>query len=181
MGFGLDTIPRSTETFFDRIYRWTVKPREYVTDLYHVGTSTRSRSVSLFLIFVTSDDMLFYARVVVGCVRLKDTEWISKQDPYVSIEYGSSRPRTRTCTGILKNFPVLGELVFPFRAHSRVDRLTIPMKVMHLIMCVDGGKNPTFQEKFVLTLIEGLRELTVSVWNSNTLSADDFIGNGRYL
>ncbi|KAK4770983.1 hypothetical protein SAY87_031515 [Trapa incisa] len=78
---------------------------------------------------------------VVGCVRLKDTEWISRQDPYVFVEYGSNRQRTRTCT--------------------------------------DGGKNPTFQEKFVLTLIEGLRELNVSVWNSNTLSADDFIGNGR--
>ncbi|PKI48053.1 hypothetical protein CRG98_031570 [Punica granatum] len=78
---------------------------------------------------------------VVGCLNLKDKEWISRQDPYVSVEYGSARHRTRTCT--------------------------------------DGGKNPTFQEKFVISLIEGLRELTVTVWNSNTVSADDFIGNGR--
>ncbi|KAJ6302512.1 hypothetical protein OIU77_016579 [Salix suchowensis] len=78
---------------------------------------------------------------VVGCTRLKDTEWISRQDPYVCVEYGSNKFRTRTCT--------------------------------------DGGKNPTFQEKFVFTLIEGLREMTVAVWNSNTLTFDDFIGSGK--
>ncbi|XP_074335551.1 elicitor-responsive protein 3-like isoform X2 [Apium graveolens] len=78
---------------------------------------------------------------VVGCNKLKDTEWFSRQDPYVCLEYGSSKFRTRTCT--------------------------------------DGGKNPTFQEKFVFTLIEGLRELNVVVWNSNTLTYDDFIGTGK--
>ncbi|KAL1534580.1 hypothetical protein AAHA92_30746 [Salvia divinorum] len=78
---------------------------------------------------------------VVGCNKLKDTEWISRQDPYVFIEYGSTKFRTRTCT--------------------------------------DGGKNPTFQEKFVFTLIEGLREFSVVVWNSNTLTFDDFIGTGK--
>ncbi|XP_041012763.1 formin-B-like [Juglans microcarpa x Juglans regia] len=78
---------------------------------------------------------------VVGCNKLKDTEWISRQDPYVCVEYGSTKFRTRTCT--------------------------------------DGGKNPTFQEKFVFTLIEGLRELNVVVWNSNTLTYDDFIGSGK--
>ncbi|KAI3774713.1 hypothetical protein L1987_49273 [Smallanthus sonchifolius] len=45
--------------------------------------------------------------------------------------------------------------------------------------CTDGGKNPTFQEKFVYTLIEGLRELNVYVWNSNTIKHDDFIGSGK--
>ena len=44
---------------------------------------------------------------------------------------------------------------------------------------VDGGKNPTFQEKFVFTLIEGLREVNAVVWNSNTLTYDDFIGSGK--
>ncbi|KAJ4964232.1 hypothetical protein NE237_024171 [Protea cynaroides] len=78
---------------------------------------------------------------VVGCNKLKDTEWISRQDPYVCVEYGSTKFRTRTCT--------------------------------------DGGKHPTFQEKFVFTLIEGLRELNVIVWNSNTLTYDDFIGSGK--
>uniref|UniRef100_A0A2P2Q2W5 C2 domain-containing protein n=1 Tax=Rhizophora mucronata TaxID=61149 RepID=A0A2P2Q2W5_RHIMU len=78
---------------------------------------------------------------VVGCTKLKDTEWISRQDPYVCVEYGSNKCRTRTCT--------------------------------------DGGRNPTFQEKFVLSLIEGLRELNVAVWNSNTLTYDDFIGSGK--
>ncbi|KAL1564491.1 elicitor-responsive protein 3 [Salvia divinorum] len=78
---------------------------------------------------------------VVGCNKLKDTEWISRQDPYVFLEYGTNKFRTRTCT--------------------------------------DGGKNPIFQEKFVFTLIEGLRELSVAVWNSNTLTFDDFIGTGK--
>ncbi|XP_073000602.1 elicitor-responsive protein 3 [Typha latifolia] len=45
--------------------------------------------------------------------------------------------------------------------------------------CTDGGRNPTFQEKFQIPLIEGLREMNIAVWNSNTLIADDFIGNGR--
>ncbi|XP_047306980.1 toll-interacting protein-like [Impatiens glandulifera] len=78
---------------------------------------------------------------VVGCTKLKDTEWISRQDPYVCVEYGSTKFRTRTCT--------------------------------------DGHKNPTFQEKFNLKLIEGIREINVQVWNSNTLSTDDFIGSGK--
>ncbi|KDP47127.1 hypothetical protein JCGZ_22123 [Jatropha curcas] len=78
---------------------------------------------------------------VIGCNKLKDTEWISRQDPYVIVEYGSNKSRTRTCT--------------------------------------DGGKNPTFQEKFIFNLIEGLRELNIVVWNSNTLTYDDFIGSGK--
>ncbi|XP_059313996.1 extensin [Lycium ferocissimum] len=78
---------------------------------------------------------------VVSCNKLKDTEWIARQDPYVCLEYASSKFRTRTCT--------------------------------------DGGKNPTFQEKFVFTLIEGLREINVVVWNSNTVTYDDFIGSGK--
>ncbi|OMP03906.1 C2 calcium-dependent membrane targeting [Corchorus olitorius] len=78
---------------------------------------------------------------VVACYNLNDKEWISRQDPYVCLEYGNAKFRTRTCT--------------------------------------DGGKNPTFQEKFIFTLIEGLRELNVMVWNSNTLVADDYIGSGR--
>ncbi|KAJ8640663.1 hypothetical protein MRB53_017357 [Persea americana] len=78
---------------------------------------------------------------VVGCNNLKDTKWISRQDPYVCVEYANTKFRTRTCT--------------------------------------DGHKNPTFREKFVFSLFEGLRELSVNVWNSNTLSKDDFIGSGR--
>ncbi|KAL0739405.1 hypothetical protein Bca4012_015615 [Brassica carinata] len=79
---------------------------------------------------------------VVGCQKLKDTEWFSRQDPYVVVEYSGTKHRTRTCT--------------------------------------DGGKNAVFQEKFMFTLLEGLRDLKVAVWNSNTLSTDDFIGNATY-
>ncbi|EEF52354.1 protein SRC2 homolog [Ricinus communis] len=78
---------------------------------------------------------------VVGCCNLDDKEWLSRQDPYVSLEYGGAKYRTKTCT--------------------------------------DGGRNPTFQEKFIFTLIEGLRELNVTVWNNRTLSADEQIGSGR--
>ncbi|KAI3755416.1 hypothetical protein L1987_55214 [Smallanthus sonchifolius] len=79
--------------------------------------------------------------VTVGCNKLKDTEWTSRQDPYVCLEYGNSRNRTRVCT--------------------------------------DGGKNPTFQEKFVYSAIEGLRELNINVWNNNTISRYDFISSGK--
>ncbi|KAF9687540.1 hypothetical protein SADUNF_Sadunf02G0104100 [Salix dunnii] len=78
---------------------------------------------------------------VVACYNLDDKEWISRQDPYVSVEYGNTKYRTKTCT--------------------------------------DGGRNPAFQEKFIFTLVEGLRELNVVVWNSHTLSADEHIGTGR--
>uniref|UniRef100_A0A0E0E451 C2 domain-containing protein n=1 Tax=Oryza meridionalis TaxID=40149 RepID=A0A0E0E451_9ORYZ len=78
---------------------------------------------------------------VTGCRKLRDTEFFTRQDPYVCIDYATNKFRTRTCT--------------------------------------DGGRNPTFDEKFHIPLIEGLRELTVTVWNSNTLTHDDFIGNGR--
>ncbi|XP_062178624.1 protein SRC2-like isoform X2 [Phragmites australis] len=78
---------------------------------------------------------------VTGCRKLRDTEFFSRQDPYVVLEYATTKLRTRTCT--------------------------------------DGGRNPTFDEKFHIPLIEGLRELDVYVWNSNTLNHDDFIGSGR--
>ncbi|MBA0727337.1 hypothetical protein Gohar_000374 [Gossypium harknessii] len=38
---------------------------------------------------------------------------------------------------------------------------------------------PIFQEKFTFSLIEGLREINVVVWNSNTVTYDDFIGIGK--
>ncbi|CAL5053923.1 unnamed protein product [Urochloa decumbens] len=78
---------------------------------------------------------------VTGCRKLRDTEFFTRQDPYVVLEYATTKHRTRTCT--------------------------------------DGGRNPTFDEKFHIPLIEGLRELNVVVWNSNTLTHDDFIGSGR--
>ncbi len=45
----------------------------------------------------------------------------------------------------------------------------------------DGGRNPTFDGKFTVTLIEGFREVSVSVWNSNTYSPDDLIGSTRFI
>ncbi|KAJ6730111.1 CONSERVED SERINE PROLINE-RICH PROTEIN [Salix viminalis] len=35
---------------------------------------------------------------VVACYNLDDKEWISRQDPYVSVEYGNTKYRTKTCT-----------------------------------------------------------------------------------
>ncbi|KAL4615105.1 hypothetical protein ACB092_07G100400 [Castanea dentata] len=80
---------------------------------------------------------------VVGCNKLKDTEWISKQDPYVCLEYSSAKYRTKTCT--------------------------------------DGGKNPTFNHKFKLELIEGYAEIKIMVWNENIVTSHKFIGSGRVL
>ncbi|XP_030945200.1 elicitor-responsive protein 1-like [Quercus lobata] len=80
---------------------------------------------------------------VVGCNKLKDTEWISKQDPYVCLEYSSAKYRTKTCT--------------------------------------DGGKNPTFNHKFKLELIEGYVEIKIMVWNENKVTSHKFIGSGRVL
>lgn len=44
---------------------------------------------------------LFLCRlnIAIGRTNLKDLEWFFRQDPYVCIEYGSSRFQTRTCTG----------------------------------------------------------------------------------
>ncbi|PWA62561.1 elicitor-responsive protein 3 [Artemisia annua] len=72
---------------------------------------------------------------MVGCKKLKDTEWISRQDPYVFLNYW--------------------------------------------VFITDGDTKPTFQEKFVYSLIQVLRELNIVVWHSNTLQHDDFIGSGR--
>lgn len=55
------------------------------------------------------------------------------------------------------------------------------IKIEFYISGVDGGKSPIFQEKFLFNLIEGLREINVAVWNSNTLTFDDFIGSGKYV
>ena len=40
-------------------------------------------------------------------------------------------------------------------------------------------ENPSFNEKFMVPLIEGLREINASVWNSNSLTYDDHIGSTR--
>ena len=53
------------------------------------------------------------------------------------------------------------------------------MSYVDFVLCVyiDGHNTPVFQEKFVFSLIEGLREISVAVWNSNT--EDDFIGSRK--
>ena len=45
-------------------------------------------------------DLVYGSSTVVGCKNLNDKEWFSRQDPYVCIEYGALRHRTRTDTGI---------------------------------------------------------------------------------
>lgn len=52
-------------------------------------------------IFFFSIFVILFLDAVVGCNKLKDTEWISRQDPYAIVEYGSNKSRTRTCTGML--------------------------------------------------------------------------------
>ncbi|KAL6211747.1 hypothetical protein ACLB2K_016970 [Fragaria x ananassa] len=104
-------------------------------------SSSSSSPYSLFPMSISGIQGQLLEVTIVGCNKLKDTEWISRQDPYVCFEYANSKFRTRTHT--------------------------------------DGGKNPTFQEKFVIPLIEGLRVINVNVWNSNSVTYDDFIGEGK--
>ncbi|KAF3788234.1 C2 domain-containing protein [Nymphaea thermarum] len=78
---------------------------------------------------------------VVACYNLRDTEWISRQDPYVCIKYANATYSTR--------------------------------------ICVDGNRNPTFGETFNITLVEGYRKLSVSVWNKNVLMSNYLIGTGK--
>ncbi|KAJ9561318.1 hypothetical protein OSB04_006478 [Centaurea solstitialis] len=103
---------------------------------------------------------------VVSCTNLKDTEWISRQDPYVCVEYGSHKSSTRTCKGSGSNGN--SNLIVNVRTTESLSRVVF-----------DGGKNPAFQEKFVYSLVEGLRDLNIAVWNSNTITHDDLIGTGR--
>ena len=49
--------------------------------------------------------------------------------------------------------------------------------VLCVCVCIDGHNTPVFQEKCVFSLIEGLREISIAIWNSNT--EDDFIGSGK--
>ena len=45
----------------------------------------------------------------------------------------------------------------------------------------DGGPNLEFDEKYMLSLIQGVTEIPFSVGNSNTLATNDFIGSGKYV
>lgn len=49
----------------------------------------------------------------------------------------------------------------------------------NLFGTLDGGRNPSFNETFKISLIEGLREVQAHVWNSNTLERDDYIGSTK--
>lgn len=127
-----------------------------------------------------------FGRAVVACSKLKDTELFSRQDPYVCIEYANSKFRTRTCTGWCffflyllaidfgRKFLLGGSSSISYWSESRV------CAEKSLIWNPDGSRNPTFQEKFQIPLVEGLREMNVTVWNSNTIRTDDFIGSGRF-
>lgn len=121
---------------------------------------------------------------------MDDKEWISRQDPYVCLEYGSSKCRTKTCTGTYLYLYIYNTdpcFVVAYVLYKLLLNFWISFQLLRNILWVwfppikllDGGKNPTFQEKFVLPLIEGLRELNVVVWNSHTLTPDEFIGSGR--
>jgi hypothetical protein len=40
-----------------------------------------------------------FVPAVTGCRKLRDTEFFTRQDPYVVLEYATTKLRTRTCTG----------------------------------------------------------------------------------
>ncbi|KAM5549412.1 leucine-rich repeat extensin-like protein 3 [Rosa sericea] len=125
------------------------------------SSSSSSSPYSSFPMSISGIQGQLLEVTVVGCNKLKDTEWISRQDPYVCLAYANSKFRTRTHTGSDPNLDSNW-------TETHVD-----------FNGVDGGRNPTFQEKFVIPLIEGLREMNVNVWNSNSVTYDDFIGEGK--
>jgi hypothetical protein len=43
--------------------------------------------------------LVWGACAVTGCKKLRDTEFFSRQDPYVIVEYANTKLRTSTCTG----------------------------------------------------------------------------------
>ncbi|XP_072994846.1 elicitor-responsive protein 3-like [Typha latifolia] len=45
--------------------------------------------------------------------------------------------------------------------------------------CTDGDTEPVFDEKFHITLIAGILDMNIYVWNSNSVMRDTFIGSGR--
>ncbi|XP_024533166.1 X-linked retinitis pigmentosa GTPase regulator-interacting protein 1 [Selaginella moellendorffii] len=47
--------------------------------------------------------------------------------------------------------------------------------------CKDGGENPVFNDNFTPSLIEGVREMSVEVWNENSMRSDQCIGAGKVL
>lgn len=42
-----------------------------------------------------------------------------------------------------------------------------------------GGQCPTFHPRFLISLIDGIQEMNLLVWNSNTLTAHQLIGSGK--
>lgn len=56
------------------------------------------------LFFLDANERVCGQCAVLGCSNLKDTEWFSQQDPYVHLEYGSTKHRTRTDTGFAATF-----------------------------------------------------------------------------
>ncbi|GJP45905.1 hypothetical protein CLOM_g5242 [Closterium sp. NIES-68] len=77
---------------------------------------------------------------VIGGVGLTDKEVFTRQDPYVVLEYGQQRFRSKTD--------------------------------------IDGGTNPAFNSTFTLSLLPGLNEVTIVIWNENVLR-DNVIGSCR--
>lgn len=106
------------------------------------------------------------------CQNLKDTEWFSRQDAYVLLEYSGARAPNQNL----------------HRLHSYcslirfVQIVKLPLLIYWFVFVyTDGEKRAVFQDKFTLTLLEGLKDLKVAVLNTNTLSTNDFIGNATYI
>ncbi|PKA57559.1 hypothetical protein AXF42_Ash018534 [Apostasia shenzhenica] len=70
---------------------------------------------------------------MVGCSKLKDTEWISRQDPYVCLEYATTKFRSRTSMSssltsmvvlLLKKSPELSKFICCPESHSNVIKIS---------------------------------------------------------
>ncbi|KAL4332524.1 hypothetical protein GQ457_07G025190 [Hibiscus cannabinus] len=72
------------------------------------GIHGRPLEVTVLILISPLLGLTYFA--VVGCYNLEDNEWVSRQDPFVCLEYGSARFRTKTCTDGGKN-PIFQEKI----------------------------------------------------------------------
>ncbi|CAI7799142.1 unnamed protein product [Closterium sp. NIES-54] len=77
---------------------------------------------------------------VVGASGLKDKELFTKQDPYVVVEYGSQRFRTKTDKG-----------------KEGCSAFLLPPSLSPSRLPTDGGTTPAFNSTFHLLLLPGVQ------------------------
>ncbi|KAK9023323.1 hypothetical protein V6N11_003544 [Hibiscus sabdariffa] len=84
---------------------------------------------------------------VVGCYNLEDKEWVSRQDPFVCLEYGSARFRTKTCTATLSLPMILSAAEGKSHSDDLIETNKLPV-VSSLIQLLPTLQDSTPQSSF---------------------------------